>query len=65
MMAVITKTNFSSNGQMRTECLLIFNPFKVSNRSKQNHDDKAHTLARLANTTGYKCYATRHSVNLD
>ena len=30
--------------------------FKVSNRSKQNHDDKTHTLARLANTTWYKCY---------
>ena len=38
--------------------------FKVSNRSKQNHDDKTHTSARLANTTGYTCYTTWHSVNL-
>ena len=38
--------------------------FKVSNRSKQNHDDKAPTSARLANTTGYKCYTTWYSVSL-
>ena len=39
--------------------------FKANNRSKQNHNDKANTLARLANTTGYKCYATWLRVSLD